>query len=53
MERLGDSLTYEKNKNNQLKNLENYESILILVVQDDFYNFLTVANIVEWPFLYH
>ena len=53
MERLGDSLTYEKNKNNQLKNLENYESILILVVQDDFYNFLTVSNIVEWPFLYH
>ena len=47
MERLEDSLTYEKTKNNHLKNLENYEFILILVVQDDFYNFLTVANIVE------
>lgn len=38
-------MTYEKNKNNNRENLEDYEAILILVVKDDFYNFESVANI--------
>ena len=40
-------MTYEKNKNNNRENLENYEAILILVVKDDFYNFESVANMLQ------